>query len=104
MSELPTKDHFVNAYADKAPWDIGKPQRSFIDAAHRITGAILDAGCGTGENSLFLAQQGRQVTGIDYLDEPIRRASTKPPSAACPSTSASPMRSPWATCTNGSTT
>jgi SAM-dependent methyltransferase len=77
MSNVPDKNVFANAYAQKAPWDIDRPQAPFLDAADQITGSILDAGCGTGENALFFAQRGQQVTGIDYLDEPIRRAQQK---------------------------
>ena len=40
-------------------------------------GSVLDAGCGTGENALYLAACGHQVTGIDFLEEPIRRAQSK---------------------------
>jgi len=42
------------------------------DGAH-----VLDAGCGTGDMSIFLAGRGNQVTGVDYLEEPIRRAKQK---------------------------
>lgn len=77
MTNIPDKNTFVKAYADKAPWDIGKPQPAFIKAADQITGTILDAGCGTGENALFFAQRGNCVTGIDYLEEPIKRAKQK---------------------------
>lgn len=49
----------------------------FIDAADQITGSILDAGCGTGENALFLASRGHKVTGIDFLEEPIEQAKQK---------------------------
>jgi cyclopropane fatty-acyl-phospholipid synthase-like methyltransferase len=45
--------------------------------ADQITGSILDAGCGTGENALFFASRGRKVTGIDFLAEPIARAKQK---------------------------
>jgi cyclopropane fatty-acyl-phospholipid synthase-like methyltransferase len=45
--------------------------------AGRITGSVLDAGCGTGEAALFLAGRGHPVTGIDFLEEPIRRARGK---------------------------
>jgi cyclopropane fatty-acyl-phospholipid synthase-like methyltransferase len=68
---------FENAYAGQAPWDIGKPQKPFIDMADEISGSVLDAGCGTGDTALFLAGRGRQVTGIDFLEEPIRRAKRK---------------------------
>jgi SAM-dependent methyltransferase len=68
---------FETLYAGPAPWDIGKPQERFTMIADRITGPILDAGCGTGENALFLAGQGYQVTGIDFVEEAIRRARHK---------------------------
>ena len=74
MRNIPDKNTFANAYAGKAPWDIPGPQPGFVEAADQITGAILDAGCGTGENALFFAKRGHQVTGIDYLEEPIKRA------------------------------
>jgi SAM-dependent methyltransferase len=45
--------------------------------ADQITGSILDAGCGTGENVLYFASRGNKVTGIDFLAEPINRAKKK---------------------------
>jgi len=77
MSTSPDKATFENFYAGKAPWDIGRPQQPFIEAADQITVPILDAGCGTGENALFFAARGNVVTGIDFLEEPIRRAKQK---------------------------
>jgi SAM-dependent methyltransferase len=74
---IPDRSTFESAYAGQAPWDIGKPQQPFIDAADRITGSVLDAGCGTGDTALFLAGRGNPVTGIDFLEEPIRRAKQK---------------------------
>lgn len=74
---VPDKSTFASIYAGQPPWDIGKPQKPLIDVADRITGTVLDAGCGTGDTALFLASRGNQVTGIDYLDEPIRRAKLK---------------------------
>lgn len=38
---------------------------------------VLDAGCGTGENALFLAASGHQVTGIDFVEQAIRIARRK---------------------------
>jgi SAM-dependent methyltransferase len=75
--EIPTKDRFAEAYAGKAPWDIGKPQPVFVRAADRISGSILDAGCGTGENALFFVERGHRVTGIDFLEKPIAEAKRK---------------------------
>jgi len=74
---VPDRKTFESAYAGQAPWDIGKPQRMLVEAADRIMGSILDAGCGTGENALFFAGLGHKVTGIDFLAEPIERAKRK---------------------------
>src|SRR5262249_5659548 len=64
-------------YAGKAPWDIGRPQRPFVAVADRATSPVLDAGCGTGEPALFFASRGHHVTGIDFVEEAIRRARRK---------------------------
>src|SRR5881409_781634 len=77
MTTVPDRSTFESAYAGQAPWDIGKPQKPFLDAADRIAGSILDAGCGTGDNALFFASRGNKVTGIDFLEEPIQRARRK---------------------------
>ena len=74
---VPDRNTFESAYAGKAPWDIGRPQKVLIDMADQITGSVLDAGCGTGENALFFAKRGHKVTGIDFLAEPINRAKQK---------------------------
>ena len=68
---------FENFYAGPAPWDIGKPQPAFTAVADQVTSPILDAGCGTGETALFFAAKAHRVTGIDFLEEPIRRARRK---------------------------
>jgi 2-polyprenyl-3-methyl-5-hydroxy-6-metoxy-1,4-benzoquinol methylase len=45
--------------------------------ADRIGGSVLDAGCGTSENTLFFAGRGCEGTGINFLEEPIQRARRK---------------------------
>src|SRR4051812_30188409 len=77
MPDTPDKNIFASLYSGQAPWDIGRPQRAFLDVADHITGSILDVGCGTGENALFFASRGHKVTGIDFLEEPILRAKRK---------------------------
>ena len=77
MTTVPDRTTFEAMYAGQAPWDIGKPQKPFLAVADRITGSVLDAGCGTGETALFLAGRGRKVTGIDFLEEAITRARRK---------------------------
>jgi cyclopropane fatty-acyl-phospholipid synthase-like methyltransferase len=77
MSNVPNRETFESMYAGKAPWDIGKPQRALVEVAEQVTGEILDAGCGTGDNALFFAERGHPVLGIDYLDHPIQVARRK---------------------------
>jgi cyclopropane fatty-acyl-phospholipid synthase-like methyltransferase len=62
-----------------APWDIGRPQPTFVRLAEegRLTGRLLDAGCGSGENALFAASRGADVTGIDVAPTAIARARAK---------------------------
>jgi SAM-dependent methyltransferase len=62
-----------------APWDIGRPQPAVARLADqgRLTGRVLDAGCGTGENALLAASRGADVTGIDIAPAAIARARAK---------------------------
>jgi len=56
------------SYADgPAPWDIGEPQPAVMRLARdgAFTGAVLDAGCGTGDNALHIASLGLAVLGFD---------------------------------------
>jgi SAM-dependent methyltransferase len=58
------------------PWDIGAAQPVVIEAerADRFHGAVVDVGCGPGDNAIFLAGQGHQVTGIDVAATAIEQA------------------------------
>jgi len=42
-----------------------------------IVGSVLDVGCGTGENVLYLAEQGHEVWGIDFTPTAIQKAQEK---------------------------
>jgi SAM-dependent methyltransferase len=77
VSNSVDRETFENFYAGPAPWDIGKPQGAFVAVADRITGPVLDAGCGTGEHALFFAARGHRVTGIDFVGQAIQRARRK---------------------------
>ena len=76
---MPVHDQssFESLYAGQPRWEIGRPQKAILDVADRLTGSILDAGCGTGENALYFASRGHKVTGIDFLAEPITIAKRK---------------------------
>ncbi len=71
---------FDSAYrGGPPPWDIGRPQKEFVELVKRgeITGSVLDIGCGTGENALFFAREGHEVWGIDSTPLAIEKAKEK---------------------------
>jgi cyclopropane fatty-acyl-phospholipid synthase-like methyltransferase len=72
-------DFFDSAYRGTPPWDIGRPQKEFIELVRRgeITGSVLDIGCGSGDNALFFAQEGFDVWGIDSSPLAIQKAQEK---------------------------
>ena len=77
-SHQPASERFSEYYAaPKAPWDIGRPQRAFVEAGEEICGRVLDSGCGTGDLALWLVARGRTVTGVDFLEKPIALARQK---------------------------
>jgi cyclopropane fatty-acyl-phospholipid synthase-like methyltransferase len=75
---------FDSSYLGTPPWDIGRPQPQLVELADagKITGRVLDIGCGTGENALFLAERGLVVVGIDGAPRAIRKAQAKARSRA----------------------
>jgi cyclopropane fatty-acyl-phospholipid synthase-like methyltransferase len=72
-------DFFDSAYRGRPPWDIGRPQKEFVELVRRgeISGSVLDIGCGTGENALFFAGEGHEVWGIDSSPQAIQKAREK---------------------------
>jgi len=82
MTIIDSKAHhagFSEHYADNAKpvWDIGHPQKPFIESASDIRGPILDIGCGTGTLAAYFAERGEDVTGIDFVEEAVERATAK---------------------------
>ncbi len=74
-----SRERFEAMYQGQPPWDIPGPQPAFVELeeAGEIVGSVLDAGCGTGENALFLASRGHEVTGIDVVPVAVERARGK---------------------------
>ncbi|MGN9840619.1 class I SAM-dependent methyltransferase [Nonomuraea sp. H19] len=69
----------VSYHDGPAPWDIGRPQPAVVRAAAEggFAGAVLDAGCGTGENALHLASLGLPVLGVDVAETALAIARAK---------------------------
>ncbi len=66
-------------YQGRAPWDTGRPQPGIVKLAEagQIRGSVLDVGCGTGENLLYLAAHGHEAWGLDFAPVAIERAKAK---------------------------
>jgi SAM-dependent methyltransferase len=73
------KSFFNLAYRGVPPWDTGRPNPEIVglEEAGWISGSVLDAGCGTGENALYLASRGHEVWGVDAAGNAIRKAAKK---------------------------
>ncbi|MBY9004295.1 MAG: methyltransferase domain-containing protein [Candidatus Lokiarchaeota archaeon] len=69
------KDYFNRRYMGMPPWEDNEP-RSFVKELIEsgLSGKILDVGCGTGANVIYLAKQGLDITGIDFSEMAIMKA------------------------------
>ena len=74
-------DHYQERYqAGDTPWDVGRPDFNLIQVV--TTRPIqpckaLDIGCGTGDNSIWLAQKNFDVIGLDTSEIAIKKAIEK---------------------------
>jgi methyl halide transferase len=62
------------------PWDVGQPDFNLIEVVTQKpihSCKVLDIGCGTGDNSIWLAQNGFQVIGTDASDIALEKAKEK---------------------------
>ena len=70
--------YFNVLYYRKPRWDTGISPPELLEFIERHpTGRALDMGCGTGTNVITLAQNGWQVTGVDFVRRAIREADRK---------------------------
>ncbi|MGD8751784.1 MAG: class I SAM-dependent methyltransferase [Anaerolineales bacterium] len=67
-------------YRDRAPWDMDEPRPELVrmvESGQFETGRAIDLGCGSGDNAIYLAQQGFEVIGVDLSPRAITRAREK---------------------------
>ena len=63
-----------------APWDTGYPSTELIRTVKEEgiqPGRVIELGCGTGTNSIWLAQQGFEVTAVDISPLALEQESSK---------------------------
>lgn len=68
--------HAVGDDLNVVPWDIGEPQPVLVglEETGQLRSDILDAGCGLGDNALFLVERGYRVRGFDSAPTALERA------------------------------
>mgnify|MGYP001098151252 CR=1 FL=1 len=75
------QEHYKKRYeSGDTPWDIGQPDFNLIEVVSQkpiLRCKALDIGCGTGDNSIWLAQNGFQVVGTDTSAIAIKKAKEK---------------------------
>jgi SAM-dependent methyltransferase len=69
----------LNARMDCIPWQLDGPQPAVVELAEsgQIVGPVLECGCGLGDNALYLAERGYQVTAFDAAATAIKRDQAK---------------------------
>ncbi|MCD4683903.1 MAG: class I SAM-dependent methyltransferase [Bacteroidales bacterium] len=74
-------NRFENRYKNgDLPWNINRADYNLINVVTNEpipVGKAIDIGCGTGDNAIWLAKQGFNVTGIDYSKNAIEMAKIK---------------------------
>lgn len=65
---------------EELPWELGRPRRVLVELVEKglvKKGKALDICCGVGTNTVYLAQNGFEVTGIDISSKALEYAKEK---------------------------
>lgn len=73
------QSYFNRRYSGTAPWDYDHPHAVIKELVQKkaINGRVLELGCGTGDDAIFLASKGFEVVGIDFSKIAIEKAKKK---------------------------
>ncbi len=85
---MTSSQHMRHRYArGNVPWDHTDPPPEVLEFVSGLTpGRALDLGCGYGRASIFLAQLGWQVDGVDFVPAAIAEAQRRAEKAGAPVT------------------
>jgi len=69
-------EHFFKAYEGEPPWEVHQPQPAIVrlEEEAKIIGSVLDIGCGTGANAIYLAERGHEVLAFELVPRAIEVA------------------------------
>jgi len=76
-SQRDWNEHYATGHT---PWDSGQPSRELeriLQEKWFKPGRMLEIGCGTGTNAIFLAQRGFDVTAVDLVPLALEKARAK---------------------------
>jgi SAM-dependent methyltransferase len=74
---MPAIDWNAHYESGEPPWETGQPSSELarVIAEEKIQPCrVIELGCGSGINAVWLAQQGFEVTGVDFNELAIERA------------------------------
>lgn len=72
-------EFYDNLYDGIPRWDIDyvQPEIAQLVNSNLLQGNVLDIGCGTGENAIYISKKGITVTGMDISLKAITKAQNK---------------------------
>lgn len=79
MPETPT-DWNARYVAGDTPWDSGRPSvelERLLGELALAPGRVLEVGCGSGTNAVYLARRGYDVTAVDVSPLAVERAAAR---------------------------